>query len=252
MKGEIMLSKNHKQYAFAAYVLSQSDKDAHDILALQAALRSELVELQRDLANLESLYCRSRREAQSMSRKRMRIMQLTGKLQKLEEEMHALPSAEEYRRQYDAICAIPRVADVTIESALVITTDPLFGRDKRGIWRRVGPYRITFNAHQHAEAISERISWINIEGGKDRLTENPLDGTRVIMTSFGADASGRRVCLGTARDPLVGAYQRNDYVTLVSILVRFPECQGQFNDLELWPVANIEEVPIWYREMFGW
>lgn len=175
------------------------------------------------------------------------ITSMRGQLRDLQmlRECVQIPHKPTLRNQYRHMRAIPRVRAVWVhESRIVCRTDPLFGQDHHSKWRRIGPFRISFEIRNPE---LKTFRWINLEG-----TKGIHHGPPNIATTPG-QKFGTVGCPGNLALSIINkAVPIHDYATLLSFAVRYPECAGseQTATMNLWPLVPLDQVPEWYRMQF--
>ena len=174
------------------------------------------------------------------------LQRLEEKLKLLIKERDPLNSAAEFfRMQYREILRVPRVSSAwVVPPRLVYRTDELFGRDHRSLWRRIGPFEISFDLINPS---CSTMQWQNLEGpiggwhGPPNIANNQEKNIGFVS------------CMGTEASNIVSAARENyDYVSIVALSVRYAECPGHISNvsIEKWPVVPGDELPPWYRETF--
>ena len=152
-----------------------------------------------------------------------------------------LVTAEDHARRYGLMCDVPRVKSIQIHSSavdeLLINTDVLYGKSSIGSWHRVGRFTARVNLSARTPTA---IQFTNVDGPRKSM-QGPT----------GIDLAGRVSCYGTALADIRAALEYWDDVQLVQILVRYPECPGQFDTIRNWPEVPHKEVPAWYIKQFG-
>lgn len=179
-----------------------------------------------------------------------RLQGRVGSLKNLQMKVRARQERE-LRSLYREALLVPRVLEVRVENGFfVVVTDVLYGKGRVNLfdlrttarWHRVGAYKISWLL---SDPCPSAIRWINMKGprrylyrDKDQLWHGP--------NNIGRD--GTVTCLGSAENLLKRACEERDWLTLVKITVRYPECAGLYNALEFWPEVMECEVPSWYQE----
>ena len=179
---------------------------------------------------------------------RTHMVRLQGRLEAALRAHEALPVLKaHFEQQYRAILAVPRVLEAFVQPPrLVYRTDILYGKDKEGLWHKVGQFEISFDLINPGK---ETFTWKNLGGpvGHDKLmVEGPPNIYRNTERRVGVVN-----CFGDAEAGLRVARERLDYPALVAISVRYPECRGQSNLIARWPVVPASKVPQWYLDTFG-
>lgn len=179
--------------------------------------------------------------------KRQEIVVLESKLHVLRGERSPLTSTEEvFREQYDEIMRIPRVLDAFIEEPrLACLTDALYGIDTYGGWHRIGRFKISFDLINPDRG---SFQWINLDGVVGEYHAPPN------IRHNANEGYGHSTCMGgDVHDMLENAKEKLDFPTIVSIMVRFPECRGTGNiaSIQAWPSVSRCDVPQWYLTTFG-
>lgn len=197
---------------------------------------------------LASEYVRERGLLQTAMKRRAGVISLTRRQLsdsriRMQRSLHAL---------YKDLRQIPRVREVYVRGpSLHVITDVLYGRDMLGWsygvteaqrkWRRVGAYRISMPLPLPDICY---IRWENMGG----LVEfDYRGGVKMWNGPNNINDKGTVSCFGTAKAPLERARRDRDWLTLVKIAVRYPECPGEMNAIRHWPAVDVSDVPEWYK-----
>lgn len=229
-----VFDRKHGADSFVHYFLVTHSEQDEKIRTELGLVLAEYARVKAEKEALEKVFFLTKKRRQRLGALRTRTIQLQGRRTSLAASLADVM----LREQYEALCEIPRVAHVEVkDSLLVIFTDMLYGKDEADEWRITGKYRIEIDFRVPN---TTGVSWENLTHPTSNLQGPP---------NIGLD--GRVTCMGTATEVLNKALAAKDWVTAVSIVVRYPECRGTRNQIKVWPVVPQSEVPEWYISAFG-
>jgi hypothetical protein len=214
-----------------------------DVLVLNRKIEHASAEVER----LHALGLSSLANVTAIGAEQTNITSMRGQLRDLQmlRDRMQTPHVPTLRDQYRRMMAIPCVRAVWVhESRIVCRTDPLFGQDHHWKWRRIGPFRISFEIRNPE---LKTFRWINLEGAKG-IHHGPPNIATVPGQKFGTVGCPGDLALGIINK----AAPLHDYATLLSFAVRYPECAGSVrtHTMNLWPLVPLDQVPEWYRVQF--
>lgn len=178
---------------------------------------------------------------ESLGADQMKALRLEGTLAGKESSLANISDTALAERYWE-MRAVPRVKDILVDEdkALVIETELLYGKCRKGIWRRVGMF--TIRIPDGALRVRGMIQFVPGVG-------TTKWSSYIAPTNVGAN--GHVGCFGDAADAIDAALCTRDDTALVKILVRYLECPGFSDRLQNWPVVPTAAVPKWYIDTFG-